>query len=198
MKKTSCVLMLICFCALLRAQNITNQLGSGGDFKVYNSSGTSESNLLFNVNGATGLASTGKVAFTPEGGIAVKMTNKTGVSVKGTIVTSYGSAVDNACVPSPTAATGGDRPFGVMYEAGIADGASCWVVVAGIADVLLATTLTSTTVLPGYVVMASTATAGRADCHVDPNSSTHDRECGHFLEAKSGGNQLVKVVLHFR
>jgi hypothetical protein len=197
MKKIMCAALLLCFFSLLNGQdnNITNKLGASGNFKVLKSDNSTE---LLKVAEATGLISGSKVAFTPEGGIAVRMINKTGTSVKGTIVTSYGSTVDNACVLSPIASTGGDRPFGVMYEADIPDGSLCWVVVAGIADVLLQTTLYSTTVSPGYVVMASSTVVGRADSYQDPTASTHDRECGHFLESKSSGNQLVKVALHFR
>lgn len=87
------------------------------------------------------------------GGIMVRLTNKTGAnSVKGTVV--YADpAVDNAFEINPTS---GDMPFGVVYDNGIADGAECWVVVAGIAEVLLVNSVASTR---SYIAYSSATVA---------------------------------------
>lgn len=74
------------------------------------------------------------IKLTPEGGLAVKLTNKSGaVSVKGQIVSHKGT-VANAFDLTAVDAT---HCLGVVYEAGVEDAAQCWVVVAGIAEVLM-------------------------------------------------------------
>lgn len=75
-----------------------------------------------------------KVKFTAEGGLAISLINKTGAaSVKGTIVCAddtVDEAVDIAGISSEVA-------IGTIYEDAIADGSAVWVVVSGIAEVLL-------------------------------------------------------------
>jgi hypothetical protein len=68
-----------------------------------------------------GLAKTPRIMMTPEGGLAIRMTNKTGTtSVKGSVVEIYDtSAVDNAVVLSGVNDT---LPMGVMYDGGVDDG----------------------------------------------------------------------------
>lgn len=73
-----------------------------------------------------------KATITPDGGIAIKLTNKTGgESVKGYCVTSS-SGTNNAVSLVPI-----DVPncVGVFLESGIADGEEAWVVISGVADV---------------------------------------------------------------
>jgi len=71
---------------------------------------------------------------TPEGGFAVRLTNKSGaVSVKGQIVSHKGTVAR----AFDLTAVGANHCLGVVYESGIADGAECWVVVSGIAQVLM-------------------------------------------------------------
>ena len=90
------------------------------------------------VSGTSGTFSAGVgnsyFKITPEGGFAVRLTNKTGaVSVKGQIVSHKGTvarAFDLTAVDA-------NHCLGVVYESGIADGAECWVVVSGIAQVLM-------------------------------------------------------------
>jgi hypothetical protein len=141
----------------------------------------------------TGYQESAKVKQTIEGGIAIKLTNKTGAnSVKGTVV--YADpAVDNAFEVNPT---NGDMPFGVVYESGIADGSECWVVVSGIAEVLLVNTVASTR---SYVAYSSGSVAGRIDTAATvPAATTHFREIGHTMESKTGGTDvLIKCLLHF-
>lgn len=140
-----------------------------------------------------------KVKFTPEGGVAVRLTNKTGAAtVKGAIVCTEAS-IDNAFVLEEA---DGFDPFGVVYESGVADGEDAWVVVGGIAEVLLQDATASTR---GYWVRTSTTTAGRADATnaAPPGGTigaleTHLKEIGHCLESKtSGTGVLAKCILHF-
>ena len=90
------------------------------------------------ISGATGSFSSSVgtllAKITPEGGYAVKLTNKTGApSVKGQIVgikTGTNNAFDLTAVDATC-------NLGVVYESGVADAAECWVVVGGIAQVLM-------------------------------------------------------------
>ena len=90
------------------------------------------------VSGTSGTFSAGVgnsyFKITPEGGFAVRLTNKSGaVSVKGQIVSHKGTvarAFDLTAVDA-------NHCLGVVYESGIADAAECWVVVSGIAQVLM-------------------------------------------------------------
>jgi transcriptional regulator with XRE-family HTH domain len=135
--------------------------------------------------------------FTPEGGLAVLLTNKTGApSVKGSVVGIYGAT----SVDSAFGLTLADSmsPCGAVYESGVADGSECWVVVAGIAEVLLEN---GTGTVRTYWVRTSTTAPGRANATIgDPPglSATHFAEIGHSLETKSGGTDvLLRVILHF-
>jgi len=87
-------------------------------------------------------------------------------------------------------------PIGVMFEDGIADGQECWVVVSGIAEVLLVNSVATTR---SYVAYSSATVAGRIDTAATvPAATTHFREVGHTLESKTAGtNVLAKCVLHF-
>jgi len=135
-----------------------------------------------------------KIRFTEEGGFAILLTNKTGAaSVKGTIVEAD-TTTDNAFKAS---AASSDDPIGIVYEAGVADGSECWVVIYGIAEVLLKDTTASTR---GYWVMTSDA-AGRADAtNAAPPGfvASHFQEIGHCIESKTAGTDvLAKIVMHF-
>jgi hypothetical protein len=129
---------------------------------------------------------------TPEGGIAVKLTNKTGgVTVKGTVV----SADTTTANAFKTAPANSDTPIGFVYQDGIADGAEAWVVVLGIAEALFKNTVAP---VYGYVAYMSD-TAGRVNnAATIPGTTEHWRECGHLLESKAGGtNVLAKLIIHF-
>lgn len=129
---------------------------------------------------------------TPEGGLACRLTNRTGApSVKGLVLvasTTYDRAVN-------IAPAGAVSPIGVFYESGVADGAQAWVVVGGIADVLIKD---GTTATRAYWVQTSDV-AGRADITLaDPNPATHWDEMGHCIESKAlGVNVLARIVMHF-
>jgi hypothetical protein len=140
------------------------------------------------------------VRFTPEGGLAIRLTNKTGAaSIKGTLVAAS-TATANAF--EVTGASGALNCVGAVYESGIADGSECWVVVAGIAEVLLKDSTASTL---GYWAKTSEDTAGRADItNSAPTGGSvaaledHNQEIGHCLETKASGTSvLAKIVMHF-
>ena len=128
------------------------------------------------------------------GGVMVKLTNKTGASsVKGTVVY-VNPSVDNAFGVNPI---DGDMPFGVVFESGIADGSECWVVVDGIAEILIVDGQAATR---SYIAYSSSSVAGRVDtaASVPAADDVHFREIGHTLESKAGGTDILcKCVIHF-
>ncbi len=138
------------------------------------------------------------VGLTELGGLAVKLTNKTGVaSVKGTIVKAD-TTTDNAF---DVIGADGVLSIGIVYENGVVDGSECWVVIYGIAEVLLKDSTAST---HGNWVYVSDV-AGRADATLAvppgagiPELDIHMGEIGHCLETNGGGTDvLVPVTLHF-
>lgn len=136
-----------------------------------------------------------KVKFTIEGGLAIKLTNKSGLnSVKGTIVKAHDS-IDNAFKISD--ANEFDA-IGSVYDDGLYDGEECWVIVAGIAEVLLEDG-TSATI--GYWARTSTTDPGRAIVNTETQPgllATHFAEIGHGVEGVSSGTDvLAKIIMHF-
>lgn len=137
-----------------------------------------------------------KIVFTSEGGLAIRLINKTGSpSVKGSLV-SAGLALDSSFILQ----TDEFDAFGVVYEDSIVDGDLCLVVVSGIAEVLLQD---GTAAVRGYWAKAASAD-GRAEVTTAPSgigalsTAQHFREIGHCIESKSSGTDvLAKVVLHF-
>ena len=139
-----------------------------------------------------------KVTITPEGGIAVRLMNKTGAdSVKGQIV-SADHTNDNAFQTTGASAI---IPAGAVYESGVPDGQMCWVVVSGIAEVLLKDDTPS---VHGNWVGVS-AVAGRVLAGggghpgtTPPEQAIHNSEIGHCLESKDAGtNVFAKIIMHF-
>lgn len=101
-----------------------------------------------------------RVMFTPEGGLAVKFINKSGVdTVKGTLV-----QVDTTTDESMTTATSPYTVQGPWYDDGVADGDYAYVVIAGIAEVLLEDNTSATR---GHWCRLSSTTAGRMDATQD-------------------------------
>jgi len=138
-----------------------------------------------------------KVKMTPEGGIAIKVTNKTGgASVKGYCVTTS-DGTNNAVKLVPI-----DEPdcIGVFYESGIADAADAWVVIAGIADVYFWGNTTRGQLARTGLAADTGEVAGQAMAEAIPTSpfnvDKHFCEIGHVLESRTGAG-LAKVVLHF-
>ena len=137
-----------------------------------------------------------KVMLTIEGGVAIKLTNKTGsASVKGQLVIAD-TANNDAVV---LAAISDVECFGVFYESGIADGSEVWIVVSGIADVLFEDNHGPTR---GDWVATSTTDAGYAVSQASPAAApTHFTEIGHCIETVvaggAGTHVAARCVLHF-
>jgi hypothetical protein len=138
-----------------------------------------------------------KLKLTSEGGVAVKLTNKTGgASVKGELVRSN-SGQNNSVIK---VAQNIPDTIGVFYESGIADGAEAWVVVSGIADVYFVGNTTRGYLARSFVTADAGYVIGRALSEAVPSSpfatDKHFCEIGHILESRTGAG-LAKVVLHF-
>ena len=139
-----------------------------------------------------------KIKLTDEGGYAVSLINKTGAaSVKGTLVAGHTSEDDSVMV----APIDSKAAFGVMFEDGVADGELCWIVVSGIATVLLKDGTATTA--GNWVVVSDTA--GRADATaIAPpggeliDAAYHFGEIGHSIQnVTAGTNKTARMVIHF-
>lgn len=134
--------------------------------------------------------------FTHEGGIAIRVINKTGdVSVKGYIV-EPSDTTDNAVQIT----TNGDiDPIGIVYDGGVADGGLIWVVVFGIAEVYYGVAVTRGT-FSRVPVVADGLNPGEAMNEPLPSppfaTDKHFQEIGHPIEATIAPG-LAKTVLHF-
>jgi hypothetical protein len=150
--------------------------------------------------GAAGISSTTffvnpKMKITAEGGFAVSLTNKTGApSVKGTIV-SISTGTDNAFALSAVNASG---VVGVVYEAGKADAAECFVVVKGIAETLFTNNVTHGMYARAPITADTDEVAGKAVGAAIPaatfNTDAYLARFGFVLESKNAGS-LAKVLL---
>jgi hypothetical protein len=140
------------------------------------------------------------VMFTLEGGLAVKMINKTGgVSVKGTVVDPYEAAAIDGAVRKIVKDI--PDPIGVIYDDGIPDGQDVWVVVSGIADVYFVGNATRGHLARGFITAdGASYVAGQALSEAVPTSpfatDKHFYEIGHVLESRTGAG-LAKCILHF-
>lgn len=136
---------------------------------------------------------------TPEGGLAVLMTNKTGAaSVKGHVVTVYtATSIDNAVAYVVIDAP---NPIGVFYESGVADGQEAWVVVSGIADIYFVGNTAIGNIARGFITPDAGYVTGQALSEPYPvapfASDKHFYELGHVIETRTGAG-LAKCVLHF-
>jgi trimeric autotransporter adhesin len=145
-----------------------------------------------NLTWSGSLPGTGNVTMTATGGMAILLTNSSGSSLsKGTVV--QAGSTDLSFI---AAAANSEYAIGVL-SADCANGAQGWVVVSGVAEVLIKD---GTTATAGYWAGVSD-TEGRAYMTTSgpPGVSNHDKEIGHCLQTVSSGtNVLVKAVLHFR
>ena len=139
-----------------------------------------------------------EAAVTPLGGICIRLLNKTGVaSVLGTVVQAD-TINDNAF---KICEADGVQPIAIVYQAGVADGSLCWIVVYGVAQVLLKDATLST---KGNWVYVSDV-AGRADASLlvppgggIPELDIHMGEIGHCIESKGANTDvLAKIIVHF-
>ena len=129
-----------------------------------------------------------KIKLTSIGGFAIQLTNNTGAnSVEGQLVEADNTD-ENSYKKADANAT---DAIGVVHNAGVADGSEVWIVVAGIAEVLLDA---------GGCVhhdrLIASATAGSADVSNAPAVAVHFQEIGHAIETVVGAG-LAKAVLHF-
>lgn len=138
------------------------------------------------------------VRLTPEGGIAIRLTNKSGAqSQKGRIVRAD-TVFDNAVSINPVS---GDMPIGVFYDNAALPDEQAWVVMAGIADVLLEDNIGC----QAGDILYQSATAGEAGyagaANTVPSDVIHFREIGHSVKTVAAGGvgtrQLTRAVLHF-
>ncbi len=140
-----------------------------------------------------------KTKFTRIGGLAIQLTNKTGVdTVAGQLVQADTSANDAVKL------TGIDEEecFGVFLDSGIAANAEAWVVISGIADVAMEDNTTATR---GNWVRSSITEAGYADATnaapPSPAAFSHFNEIGNCIETVTTGgigtHILARCVLHF-
>lgn len=129
------------------------------------------------------------VKFTPLGGLAVKVTNKSGSTLsKGKLV--QASAADDNAVVLAT----GNEAIGVIFE-DISNNTDGWIVVAGIAEVLPYTDDTPTR---GDIVRISPDHAGNGEFSATSSTDidAHSREIGYCIKSGSMGS-MAKVVLQF-
>ncbi len=145
--------------------------------------------------GATGTFSAGvgnsDFKITPEGGFAVRLTNKSGAAtVKGQIVSHKGT-VANAF---DLTAVDAKHCLGVVYEIGVEDGAQCWVVVSGIAQVLMKNAATMGQMCRIPLNGDAGKDAGYAMAAEQPDTASVYK-IGDVLET-ANAEVLCKVLLH--
>ena len=147
------------------------------------------------VSGATGTFSAGVgnsyFKITPEGGFAVRLTNESGAkTVKGQIVSHKGT-VANAF---DLTAVNANHCLGVVYESGVENGAQCWVVVAGIAQVLMKNAATMGHICRIPLTADDGKAAGYAMDAAQSNTASVYK-IGDVLETAEA-EVLCKVLLH--
>ncbi len=126
---------------------------------------------------------------TPSGGLAIKLSNKTGSTISKGMLVKASSNDDNAVV----LATGTDA-MGVSYE-DITDNSEGWIVVSGVAEVL---PFSDDSPVRGDIVRIHESQNGYGDFS-DTSSSTfelHSRVIGHCIKSASAG-ELATVVVKF-
>ena len=89
-----------------------------------------------------------------------------------------------------------DHHIGSVYEGGVADGALCWIVIYGSAQVLLKNANAAT---HGFWVYTADV-AGRVIMQANPPApftKVHMQECGHCLQTVGAGtNVLCEIDVH--
>jgi hypothetical protein len=148
---------------------------------------------VFEIGGVVAL---GYDSDTGERGLMMKMINRTGgESVKGTLV-ACSTAADREVIKQANEYDS----VGVVEEAGVAEGSEMWVWADGAICPVLAKDSTAFT--RGNILIAAN-TDGRANNLSNPGgglpgTDTHFKECGHVMESKGAGTDvLVLCRLHF-
>jgi hypothetical protein len=168
--------------------NAANEITDTLIYGVLDATPTSQS---LRINGSLSVME--KSGMTPIGGFAIKLTNKTGGNtVAGQLVIPSnpgGADTDDAF----ETATGSDENvIGIVLDAGVSDGSEAWIVISGIADVLMDGGGSTR----GDRIISS-GTAGSADVwNVGGAVATHFLEIGHCIETRVGAG-LARCVLHF-
>lgn len=161
-------------------------IGGATNYSFFSNAGT-----LYNADAIT----TPKVMLTPEGGIATLMTAGENLAAGEVVsVLQAPSGADNTVHKTPISGNSNDMPMGVVYAAATT-GNDVWIVVSGACDVL---PLAAVTAARGYIITASTTTAGRVDqAATAPAAATHFKEVGHFIATGSGAGVKTRAIVHF-
>lgn len=132
-----------------------------------------------------------KFKITPLGGLAVKLTNETGVVTVAGEGVKADTVVDDAVILT---GAGDTENLGVFLDDGIADGAETWVVIAGIADVMI---VNASAFTRGDWI-GSSGVAGRCTSQASPPAAPpHFQEWGHCIESVGSGTDVkARCVLH--
>lgn len=141
-------------------------------------------------------AAIGSDSATNERGFLVKVINRTGeTSIKGKIVAAS-TIADNEVILQANEFDA----FGVIQEAGVAQGGAMWIWVNG----SICKVMFENGVAPGHGNLATCSDVdGRAHSLANPGVSvpgfeTHFKEIGHVMESKSSGTDvLALVMIHF-
>jgi hypothetical protein len=137
-----------------------------------------------------------KYKLTAIGGLAIKLTNKTGANTVAGQLVKADTATDDAVILT---AADDVECFGVFLDAGVADGSEAWVVVSGIADVAMKDNTAATH--GNWVETSSEAGYADATSGSPVAAPGHFDEIGHCIESVSAGGAgthiLARCVLHF-
>lgn len=154
----------------------------------------------FNVDNTGSIVTTGtissgplsvndKSSMTAIGGFAIKLTNKTGTTTVAGQLVQADTTTDFAFA---TAASAADDVVGIVLDAGVGDGSEAWVVVSGMADVLV----DSGGCTRGDRLIASTTSGSAEVWNTGGAVATHFLEIGHCIETVVGTG-LARCILHF-
>ncbi len=144
------------------------------------------------ITNTTGVTFSKNVWITPLGGIAVKLT--AGENLTAGNVVYCATADSNVYKTVAGTLTSKVAVLGAVYETSTT-GNDVWIVVSGIANVLLADAVSCAR---GDVIYASDTVDGKVDGDSNPPPATinnHWAEVGHALESKAAGS-LVKSIIH--
>jgi hypothetical protein len=157
----------------------------------------SSPNDSYNVK-MVGASDVSPMKFTTEGGLALRVINDSGVSVKGHIMCA--SEGNNFAV---TRCVEGDLdPLGIALQDGVAQGQEMYIVISGKADVMFNANGATRGDLARMSVSADTgntdvAVAQSEAAPSNPSATDkHFQEIGHCLETRAGAG-LAKCILHF-
>lgn len=134
---------------------------------------------------------------TPDGGLAIRVINKTGAaSFKGALIT----PISTTDMGVGLAQIDGANCTGIVYEDGIADGEYMTVVILGIAYVFFVGDSVRGHLARICATGDSGAANGKAISEVFPTSpfatDKHFQEVGHVIEARTGAG-LARCMVHF-